>query len=243
MAAPPFVLVAPPRPAYTNPTTVSPTQFAFSVPADPYLSSITLCLTPGTTLPQDTLAGIYIHFPWAFVGTGFQLLGALSDESPSATFALPEATGNARSVNGASGGADKDAMTDAGLPSAIGEAATTTTTTTITIGISLESATSLLPQLTNLPSQQLTSTSSMALVRPSPNTSNSNPKSNSTSGSRNPEATKVLAQRIIGNAFNFLARFSGTVDGGGGGGGGKGGEEVVPLKRFRDWWAKFEKKV
>ncbi|KAI7114770.1 hypothetical protein KC352_g34547, partial [Hortaea werneckii] len=39
---------------------------------------------------------------------------------------------------------------------------------------------------------------------------------------------KVMAQRIIGNAFNFLASF---------------GSETVPLKAFQDWWTKFEKKV
>ncbi|KAI0176442.1 hypothetical protein GGR52DRAFT_571404 [Hypoxylon sp. FL1284] len=45
----------------------------------------------------------------------------------------------------------------------------------------------------------------------------------------------ALAQRIIQNAFNFLAGFSGAV--------GPGGVEVVPLKAFQDWWRKFEAKV
>lgn len=47
--------------------------------------------------------------------------------------------------------------------------------------------------------------------------------------------TAVLAQRIIQNAFNFLAGFSGTT--------GPGGVEVVPLKAFEDWWKKFESRV
>ncbi|KAI6376716.1 hypothetical protein MCOR25_002681 [Pyricularia grisea] len=46
-------------------------------------------------------------------------------------------------------------------------------------------------------------------------------------------STLVLAQRIIQNAFNFLAGFSGTA----------GQVEVVPLKAFEDWWKKFESKV
>ena len=46
--------------------------------------------------------------------------------------------------------------------------------------------------------------------------------------------TVVLAQRIIKNAFNFLASFSGNLDG---------GVEVVPLKAFEEWWRKFEGKV
>ncbi|KAK3688464.1 hypothetical protein B0T22DRAFT_378760 [Podospora appendiculata] len=46
-------------------------------------------------------------------------------------------------------------------------------------------------------------------------------------------STLVLAQRIIKNAFNFLASFSGTA----------GQVEVVPLKAFEDWWRKFESKL
>lgn len=48
-------------------------------------------------------------------------------------------------------------------------------------------------------------------------------------------STLVLAQRIIQNAFNFLASFSGTA--------GPEGVEVVPLKAFEAWWRKFESKV
>ncbi|KOS20691.1 Protein OPI10 [Escovopsis weberi] len=48
-------------------------------------------------------------------------------------------------------------------------------------------------------------------------------------------STAVLAQRIIQNAFNFLASFSGKA--------GPGGVEVVPLKAFEDWWRKFESRV
>lgn len=47
--------------------------------------------------------------------------------------------------------------------------------------------------------------------------------------------TVVLAQRIIQNAFNFLASFSGQA--------GPGGVEVVPLKAFENWWKKFEGRV
>jgi protein Hikeshi len=50
---------------------------------------------------------------------------------------------------------------------------------------------------------------------------------------RPPPQTKVLAQRIIRDAFNFLASFAG----------GGGGQEVVPLKSFQDWWRKFERRV
>ncbi|KAI9732380.1 MAG: hypothetical protein M1834_001588 [Cirrosporium novae-zelandiae] len=56
---------------------------------------------------------------------------------------------------------------------------------------------------------------------------------NSTALTTRPPSTKILAQRIIQNAFNFLSSFAG----------GPGGNEVVPLKSFQDWWAKFERRI
>lgn len=60
----------------------------------------------------------------------------------------------------------------------------------------------------------------------------SNPSRVSTTAKSQP-STKVLAQRIIKNAFNFLAGFAGSA----------GGQEVVPLKSFQDWWTKFERRI
>jgi hypothetical protein len=54
-------------------------------------------------------------------------------------------------------------------------------------------------------------------------------------GGKRVVSTKVLAKRIIENAFNFLASFAGQL--------GPGGEEVIPLKSFREWWVKFEKRI
>ncbi|RDW80754.1 hypothetical protein BP5796_05452 [Coleophoma crateriformis] len=56
-----------------------------------------------------------------------------------------------------------------------------------------------------------------------------------------PSDTVILAQKIIKNAFNFLASFSGNVPVPGGSG--TAGVEVVPLKAFEDWWRKFEGKI
>lgn len=49
-----------------------------------------------------------------------------------------------------------------------------------------------------------------------------------------PNATKLLAERIIGNAFNHLSSFSKPVPGEG---------EIIPLKTFVDWWEKFQRKM
>jgi len=83
----------------------------------------------------------------------------------------------------------------------------------VTVGISIEPVAVIQSQLTALEADK--GTASTALVR-------------------RPPGTKVLAQRIIKNAFNFLASFAG---------GGPGGSEVVPLKSFQDWWVKFERRI
>lgn len=61
----------------------------------------------------------------------------------------------------------------------------------------------------------------------------SNQQTNSTSMVKGGPSTKVLAQRIIQHAFNFISSFSGNVA----------GQEVVPLKSFQDWWTKFERRI
>ena len=56
----------------------------------------------------------------------------------------------------------------------------------------------------------------------------------STAAAKRPPDTRLLAQRIIKNAFNFLSSFAGNT---------ANGVEVVPLKSFQDWWSKFERRV
>lgn len=93
------------------------------------------------------------------------------------------------------------------------------TASTVVIGVSIEPAGSVAQRMQDKTSTTAPSTSG-ALVP---------------AGSARPSqpSTLVLAQRIIKNAFNFLASFSGTA----------GEVEVVPLKAFEDWWRKFESRV
>ena len=91
----------------------------------------------------------------------------------------------------------------------------------LTLGISIESADSVSAQMA-----ALSSSSTSSITNPS-------------SALVVAKATQVpdmvvLAQRIIKNAFNFLASFSGNT---------ANGVEVVPLKAFEDWWRKFEGRV
>lgn len=81
----------------------------------------------------------------------------------------------------------------------------------VNVGISVEPVANIEQQMVVLKSQQQTNSSAVVKA----------------------PSTKVLAQRIIRNAFNFLSGFSGNA----------GGTEVVPLKSFQDWWVKFERRI
>ena len=209
---PPFGLLLPSRPVLVNPAVISPTQYAFTFSSMPTFSHIVVFLLPGTTLPDGTLAGAYVLLP----GTpAFKFLGAIGTEKQSAIF---------RVSGGGSVGSGGDAVRVGDMMDA-DETSTTDNRTTIdgevTVGISIEPASTIALQLESLKTTE--SSSSTALVPAKGHLQTA------------PVSTKVLAQRIIKNAFNFLASFAGTT--------GAGGQEVIPLKSFQDWWSKFERRI
>ena len=227
----PVGVIIPNLPVQTNPVAISPTQFAFTFPTYPSLTHIVVFLVPGTTLPLDTLAAIYIHLPNST--SEFKLLGALSNEKQSAIFPIANGIENAGSSNaqGPSGSTD-DEMIDDEYPSPNNPLAGGGLQGDITVGISIEPVATIAPQLAVLESEQaglaaFASSSSSPSAQTAMITSPKRPAE--------PLQTKVLAQRIIKNAFNFLASFSGTL--------GAKEEEMVPLKSFMDWWAKFERRI
>jgi protein Hikeshi len=200
-----FGIIISGRPLLTEPTAIhSPTQLTFAIPSQPTFNHLVIFLLPDTTLPPGTAAAVYIQFPSA---TSFTLLGALTTEKPSAIFAT-RGIGGAPTAGG-EGSEDVDAMVDsmpAGQPAqGVGG--------TVTIGVSLESADQVSAALEAR--KAASATTNMQLVRVA-------------LSSATAVTTKVLAQRIIGNAFNFLASF---------------GSEVIPLKAFEEWWRKFERKI
>ncbi|KAB8255810.1 hypothetical protein BDV32DRAFT_130195 [Aspergillus pseudonomiae] len=179
-----FSVIIPGRPCLTDIVPVDPqpngqaTKFAFTIPLTPDLSDLVVFLLPGTVLPPDTAAAIYIQFPSD--PNGFRFIGALANEKPSSI--LPTSP---------------PPNLQPGM--------------TATLGISLEPIATVAPQLEALEAEK---GASGQLVRQTRQIT-----------------TKVLAQRIIGNAFNFLASFASS------------DQDAVPLKAFRDWWSKFERKV
>ncbi len=211
---PPFGLILPSRPVEAAPTVLSPTQYLFTLSATPQFSHIVAFIIPGTTLPLDTLAGVYIQFPSS--APQFKFLGALANDKQSAIFRVDEGSPSGQSD---ATSADQDEMTDVDTPTMNGGQPMGGS---ITVGFSIEPTASIQNQLAVLESAQ--GNLSTALVIPSKRQSAS------------PISAKVLAQRIIENAFNFLASFSGNTAG-------VGGEEMIPLKSFRAWWEKFERRI
>ncbi|KAL9039198.1 MAG: hypothetical protein Q9180_002673 [Flavoplaca navasiana] len=208
---PPFGVILPSRPVITNPVTISPTQYAFSIPSSPPFSHVVVFLVPGNVLPADTLAAVYIQFPGP--NPEFKLLGAIGNAKQTAIFKVSDGGSNLSTNMSAD---MENEMTDGPTPSLNGAASSDSQ---IVIGIAIEPALTIEAQLASLKSPS-------ALVL-------GNNKAQSVAAS--PVPTKVLAQRIIKNAFNFLASFAGQTT--------VGGEEMVPLRSFRGWWEKFERRV
>ncbi|KAL9596755.1 MAG: hypothetical protein Q9219_005580 [cf. Caloplaca sp. 3 TL-2023] len=203
---PPFGVILPSRPIITNPTTISPTQHAFIVPSTPSFSHVVVFLVPGNPLPAGTLAAVYIQFP--SLSPEFKLLGAIGNDKQTAIFKV---------VNGKTGtGTDNQTTTEDEMSDVDGSSpfANGTASEQVTIGISIEPA--------NAVETQLASSSALVIA-------------NKSAQQPSPVSTKVLAQRVIQNAFNFLASFAGQAT--------VGGEEMVPLRSFRAWWEKFERRV
>ncbi|KAI4107662.1 MAG: hypothetical protein LQ339_002568 [Xanthoria mediterranea] len=215
---PPFGIILPSRPVITNPLTISPTQYAFTIPSAPPFSHVVVFLVPGNVLPPNTLAAVYIQFPGS--DPEFKLLGAIGNDKQTAIFKINNGTGGADTSTGISAAEIENEMTDdtdGATQSADGAAASDSS---ITIGIAVESAATIEAQLASLKSP-----SAMVLGTKGP----------SSTATAAPVPTKVLAQRIIKNAFNFLASFAGQTT--------VGREEMVPLSSFRGWWEKFERRV
>ena len=195
-------------------------------------------MLPENVLPPDTAAGVYMQLPGS---AETKFLGAIANEKPSAIFKvnLPLA------ANGGKSGQETDVMIDAAnIPSedpvaAAGTAATPWTTQSngdqslaagnINLGIAIEPIASIQAQMATLQTQVQSSSTITNNARP-PN----HPFPEQPGAEVSGQATKLLAQRIIKDAFNFLASFAGSAPN---------GQEVVPLKSFQDWWSKFERRV
>ena len=202
-----FSVIPAGRACLTSFNAVSATQFTISFPSNPPFSHLVVFLIPGQALPPSTGAGVYFKLPGK---ADFQFLGAIANEKPSAVFKVNLPTSGP--TEGQTG--DIDAMTESNSSTAGVTGLQDEIAGEIHLGISVEPAVNIQAQLAMLQPPLPTTSSAIVLHR-------------------QPAPTKVLAQRIIKNAFNFLASFAG----------GQGGQETVPLKSFQDWWTKFERRI
>ncbi|KAJ5817835.1 hypothetical protein N7447_007843 [Penicillium robsamsonii] len=209
-----FSVVVPGRPCLTDIIAIDgqpngqATKFAFTIPLSPSFSDIVVFFLPGTTLPPNTGAAIYAQLPDPNTGapSNFRFIGALANEKPSGIFTVrPPGSAMHRSE-----AEEEDEMLDEASAAAAG---------VLTLGISIEEVQNIAPQLAALEAERPSGRMSNALV----------PQA----AGQKQISTKVLAQRIIGNAFNFLASFAENDK----------GQDVVPLKSFHNWWAKFERRI
>lgn len=208
-------------PLITTPTTApAPTSLLFTLPARPF-SHIVVFLLPGIALPPNTAAAVYlaVSAPAPGQAPDFKFLGAIGPGKESAIFKVSGMAASSSSSAAAPGEVDMDAP-EPDAPRAL------------VLGISVESADAVNAQMAALPSQSgAAAAPGTALVR-------------ANGGAPvQPNDALVLAQRIIKNAFNFLASYAGNVAVPGGGGAGAAAVEVVPLKAFENWWTKFEARV
>ena len=197
----PFGIIISGRPINASPQAITEAQYAFRIPPTPAFSHIAVFLLPGVTLPPGTAASVYVQIP---PSQEFKLLGAIGPGKESAIFKISGLKSNL-GLGGGDGMIDDPSM-QTGANGVGGE---------IVLGVSIEPEAQVASQLATLQQNGGNAPPSTALVRMG-------------AGAGGVPSTKVLAQRIIGNAFNFLASF---------------GSDTIPLKAFQSWWEKFEKKI
>ena len=217
----------------------SPTEHAFTVPAAPPFAHLTVFLAAqAPPLLPDTAVAVFIRFPPAAGAAPhqqpeFKLLGGLSADKPSAIFRVRGMGGATDGSGGSSGNTagavigevngvaevDMDADDASAAAPAPGAPAGD-----VTVGFLVQPAAQLAPQLAALrsPPPQASQTALAPYRAPPP-----------PGASRLP--VKVLAQRIIRNAFNYLASFAQGRAGG--------GDEVVPLRSLEAWARKIEARI
>ena len=205
-----FGVIVSGRPVLTAFDKISDTQIKFSIPSQPAFNHLVVFALPGAVLPVDAAAACYLQLSPT---DDFKLLGAISNEKQSAIFKI-RTTSASTAMHGV-GTVDEDMMTDGTDQQSGGQH-------TITLGISLEPVAQVQTNLAQAKASQAGAGTGQELVK----------AGSMIQTAKSPMSTKILAQRIISNAFNFLSSFASG-----------GSNDVVPLKSFEEWWKKFEKKI
>lgn len=185
---------------------VDQTKYVISIPNASNISYITIFLLPNSPFVDNNYTAlVYFQLPTNNgAASDYKLLGGINPSKPSAIYKL-----NNNTSHGASRSPDDIDMDNTPVDA--------NDNTTINIGISIEST----PQAEQLILQAKNSNSTL-IPNKKPSTTAATPKS--------PNETAVLANKIVGHAYNYLASF---IDNSG----------KVPIKAFDNWWDKFKAKL
>lgn len=210
-----FGVIVASRPVITDLQAISQTQFAFSIPSQPAFSHIVVFILPGNSLPEGTAAGVYLQVPSS---SEFKLLGAIANEKQSAIFRINIHDHEGNNASAAAFDVGDDVMIDDSNSQPVSSSLTAGPMPNIVIGISIEPTATIQTQLSAMKSDEKSlQNAGQGIVK----------------YETRKVPTKILAKRIIENAFNFLSSFAA----------GPGGNESIPLKAFQNWWTKFEKRI
>ncbi|GAA5950640.1 hypothetical protein JCM3765_000560 [Sporobolomyces pararoseus] len=196
----------------------SPERFLAQIDKVEELNHITVFLTGQAPFPQGYGATVHLEIP----GKGFQLIGGLSNEKPSAIFRLRGTTIPSTTPQFSSNSSSS---------TLIG------TTSTTTLGILCEPLTSIANQLSNLPS--ISTSTSTALVT---TTGGGGATTNLMNGSSGGDQAVKLAQLIAKNLFNAISGFVKPLPSGVSSSGG-GSEGWIEFGLVESWYRNFENKL
>ncbi|KAF6756018.1 hypothetical protein DFP72DRAFT_964694, partial [Ephemerocybe angulata] len=198
------------RPLQTDLTTVDATHAYFSLPHASSINHIALFLTG--TVPFPAGVGASVHFFWP--GKGFQLLGMLSNDKPSAVFRVRGTFSNSSGGGGGGGGGGGSGRVFGGVGGE-GDMGGMNEDVTAILGLAIEPLDAIAAQL------------------PSPNGAN-NATSSSTALVKTPSLgdTVALAERIVKHLFNYVSGFSGGQ-----------GDVLVPMSVIMKWYENFTNKL
>ncbi|CAK9437465.1 uncharacterized protein LODBEIA_P18430 [Lodderomyces beijingensis] len=210
---------------------VDTTKYMISIPNASKVHYVTIFLLPNSPFVDPNLTAL-VYFqtpsspaqlqqqqPQQSSSPEFRLLGALNPEKPSAIYKL----NNLAAGSGASQAANRSSNSNGGMDLDMGDGDAAANAKidpndpfTINIGISIEPT----AQAEQTIAQARADHTGLVLARNTP----------ASVAAKDPNSTAVLANKIVGHAYNYLASF---IDASG----------KVPIKAFDNWWEKFKTKL
>jgi len=172
-----FGCLLPGRPLQTNLQQIDETHAVFTLENPASINHLCVFLLGTVPFPEGYAATVHFHWP----GRGFQLLGMLSNDKPSAIFRL---RGTYTAANDTSG--SHAAFSSAANDATMSDASSAGGDTQALLGISIEPLPTALAQCSSLPQTQAQSSGSVS----------------------RPTDPTALAEKVVKHLFNYLSSFA-----------------------------------